>query len=71
MKNPIGKQLTLRSLWSHERADFTVTGVADPIPDNSSIQFEMFDYHISIYGSCFTRKQMIGTSFPDVVLTSS
>ncbi|MDE0556664.1 MAG: ABC transporter permease [Candidatus Poribacteria bacterium] len=40
-ENPIGNQLTLRSLWSHERADFTVTGVADPIPDNSSIQFEM------------------------------
>ena len=40
-ENPIGKQLTLRSLWSHEHADFTVTGVADPIPDNSSIQFDM------------------------------
>ena len=40
-ENPIGKQLTLRSLWSHERADFTVTGVAEPIPDNSSLQFEM------------------------------
>ncbi len=40
-ENPIGKQLTLRSLWSHERADFTVTGVAEPIPDNSSLQFDM------------------------------
>ena len=40
-ENPIGKQLTLRSIWSHERADFTVTGIADPIPDNSSIQFDM------------------------------
>lgn len=40
-ENPIGKQLTLRSLWSHERADFTVTGIAEPIPDNSSIQFDM------------------------------
>ena len=40
-ENPIGKQLTLRSIWSHERADFTVTGVAEPIPDNSSIQFDM------------------------------
>ncbi|MCY3869886.1 MAG: ABC transporter permease [Gemmatimonadetes bacterium] len=40
-ENPIGKQLILRSLWNHERADFTVTGVAEPIPDNSSIQFEM------------------------------
>ena len=40
-ENPIGKQLTLRSIWSHEHADFTVTGVAEPIPDNSSIQFDM------------------------------
>ncbi len=40
-ENPIGKQLTLRSIWSHERADFTVTGVAEPMPDNSSIQFDM------------------------------
>ena len=40
-ENPIGKQLALRSIWSHERADFTVTGVAEPIPDNSSIQFDM------------------------------
>ena len=40
-ENPIGKQLILRSLWSHEHADFTVTGVAEPIPDNSSIQFDM------------------------------
>ena len=40
-ENPIGKQLTLRSIWRHEHADFTVTGVAEPIPDNSSIQFDM------------------------------
>ena len=40
-ENPVGKQLALRSIWSHERTDFTVTGVAEPIPDNSSIQFDM------------------------------
>ncbi|MCE2441394.1 MAG: ABC transporter permease [Candidatus Latescibacteria bacterium] len=40
-EDPVGKQLTLRSLWSHDLAEFTVTGVAEPVPDNSSIQFEM------------------------------
>ena len=40
-ENPVGKQLALRSIWIHEPADFTVTGVAEPIPDNSSIQFDM------------------------------
>ncbi|MDE2890856.1 MAG: ABC transporter permease [Gemmatimonadota bacterium] len=40
-ENPVGKRLSLRSIWSHESADFAVTGVAEPIPDNSSIQFEM------------------------------
>lgn len=40
-ESPVGKQLSLRSIWSHESADFTVTGVAEPVPDNSSIQFEM------------------------------
>lgn len=40
-EDPVGRQLTLRSLWNHDLADFTVTGVAEPVPDNSSIQFDM------------------------------
>jgi len=34
-------KLQRKCLENHELADFTVTGVAESIPDNSSIQFDM------------------------------
>jgi len=39
--NPLGKQVTLKSIWSREKANFTITGVTQPLPETSSIQFDM------------------------------
>ena len=39
--DPLGQRLTIASIWSRRTEDFTITGVAAPIPRTSSIQFNM------------------------------
>ncbi len=40
--DPLGQSLTIASMWSRSRTeDFTITGVAAPIPRTSSVQFNM------------------------------
>ena len=39
--DPLGQRLTIASLWSRRTEDFTITGVAAPVPRTSSIQFNM------------------------------
>ena len=39
--DPLGQRLTIASIWSRRTEDFTITGVAAPVPSTSSIQFNM------------------------------
>ena len=39
--DPLGQSLTIASIWSRRTEDFTITGVAAPVPSTSSIQFNM------------------------------
>ena len=39
--DPLGQRLTISSIWSRRTEDFTITGVAAPVPHTSSIQFNM------------------------------
>ena len=39
--DPLGQSLTISSIWSRRTEDFTITGVAAPVPRTSSIQFNM------------------------------
>ena len=39
--DPLGRSLTIASLKSHDIEDFTITGVAAPVPRTSSIRFNM------------------------------
>ena len=39
--DPLGQSLTISSIWSRRTEDFTITGVAAPVPHTSSIQFNM------------------------------
>lgn len=49
-EDPMGKQLEIRSIWHHEKVEnFTVTGIVNTFPDNSSIRFQVLlpyeNYH--------------------------
>ena len=50
--DPLGQRLTISSIWSRRTEDFTISGVAAPIPRTSSIQFNMllpFDNTMFLY----------------------
>ena len=40
-EDPMGKSLSIRSLWNHQWYEFTVTGIVEEIPENSSIRFDI------------------------------
>lgn len=40
-EDPMGKQFSIRSLWNKQWYEFTVTGIVEEIPENSSIRFDI------------------------------